>query len=279
MRITFIVIAFATLLSACSPLRLLNVVVPSGDYQRIADISYGSTARQKLDIYKPNTTTRAAPVVIFFYGGSWQNGSKDDYRFVAEALTSRGYVVAIADYRVYPEVRYPAFLEDSAAVAKWTLDHVREYGGDTGRLYLMGHSAGAYNAAMLLFDRRYLKQQGMTPDNFRGFIGLAGPYDFLPLTSPNVKAVFSTAADLNTTQPINYVRGGEPPVLLLTANKDSTVDPDNSTRLADRIRKYGGKATEIRYDGLDHARVLLVLAAPFRGWAPVLQDIADFIGH
>ncbi len=187
------------ILGGCSPAGLVNTLAPRDDFRLVADLAYGDNPRQKLDLYLPLKGDGPKPVVLFFYGGNWDSGSKADYLFLGEALASRGFVVAIADYRIYPEVKYPDFLEDGAAAARWTLAHIAQYGGDPARVSLMGHSAGAYNAMMLALDPEWL---GPERARIRSVVGLAGPYDFLPLTDPTLQIIFGTANDLTRTQPI-----------------------------------------------------------------------------
>lgn len=161
-------------LSACSPVKLLNALTPDSTFDKTAGIAYGDDPRQKLDVYVPRHALPDAPVVVFFYGGSWNSGAREDYNFVGEALASRGIVAVVADYRLYPQVRYPLFLQDGARAVAWTKAHIREFSGNPQRLYLMGHSSGGYNAAMLALDGDLLAAAGMSPKDLRGWIGLAG---------------------------------------------------------------------------------------------------------
>ena len=269
--------ATAALTSACSPLGLVNALVPSDGYRSTADIRYGAHARQLLDVYRPATETSRAPVVVFFYGGNWSSGDRASYRFAGEALASQGFVAVIPDYRLYPEVRFPDFLADCAAAVRWAFDHAANHGGDPSRIFLMGHSAGAYNAAMLGLDAQYLMAAGVDHRRIRGLVGLAGPYDFLPLTGDVSKAVFGYPDTSPRTQPINFSSSDDPPALLVTGDADRTVDPGNSARLAARLRKNGVEVKEIVYPDISHTRVLGALAAPFRGWAPVLDDVSAFV--
>jgi len=193
------------LLCGCSPLKVLNSLTPTSTFTRVTDVAYGADPRNKLDIYTPVNLTGKAPVVVFFYGGSWNSGSRTDYGFVGEALASRGIVTVIADYRLYPQVRYPLFLQDSASAVAWAHDHVQAYGGDPQQLYVMGHSSGAYNAAMVALDPRLLAAVGQSPKILKGWIGLAGPYDFLPIENPEVKPVFFFPNSPPDSQPINHV--------------------------------------------------------------------------
>ena len=193
--------------------------------------------------------------------------------FAGRALAAQGFVVAVPDYRLVPQVHYPAFLEDSAMALRWVRAHARDYGGDPDRVVVMGHSAGAYNAAMLAYDPRWL---GAERTWLKGFIGMAGPYDFLPLASPATKAAFGMAGDLPATQPVNHVAPGGPPALLLTADKDTTVGPRNATSMEAALNRAGIAVERRSYPGIAHIGILTALARPLRGKAPVLADAAAF---
>ncbi len=257
----------ATLAAACSPLTLVNAGLDEDSFELAAGPAYGSHERQRLDVYSPPKAI-SAPVVVFFYGGSWQRGDRRDYRFVGDALAGRGMVAVVPDYRVYPEVRYPAFVDDGALVLDWVRANIDAYGGDPSRIYLAGHSAGAYIAAMLNLERNA---------GVRGMIGLAGPYDFLPLTGASLRTIFSSADDLAETQPINHVDGDEAPMLLLIGDDDRVVDPDNSRRLARAMQDAGGAAEVLTFEGIGHAMLVGSLARPLRWRAGTLDAIASFV--
>lgn len=267
----------AALLSGCSPIRLINELAPSDTYRRTPDLAYGPHPRQRLDVYVPAAATASAPVVVFFYGGSWRTGSRSDYLFVGEALASRGFVAAVADYRLYPEVRFPDFVDDSAVAVAWMHANAARFGGDARRLHVMGHSAGAYNAAMVALDARYLRRAGDAALEVAGFIGLAGPYDFLPLDSRLLRSIFGWPDTPPETQPIRFVGPTSPPALLITAERDGIVSPGNSVRLAGRMREAGRPVREVVYPQVDHRTLVGVLAAPLRDLAPVLDDVAAFV--
>ena len=266
--------ALGLMAASCSPAGLVNLLVPDDGYSVTKNQSYGPAARQTLDIYRPTMTKEPAPVVVFFYGGNWQSGSKEDYLFVAQALASRGFVVVVPDYRLYPEVRYPSFLEDGAAAVSWSLANLAALGGDPNRVFLMGHSAGAYIAAMLAFDDRWL---GARRAQVGAMVGLAGPYDFLPVVDPALKIIFATEPDLTRTQPITFVDGSEPPLLVISGEGDGTVRVGNSQRLAAKIRATGGIAEERYYPGVSHLALVGSLAAPLCFLAPTLEDITAFL--
>jgi acetyl esterase/lipase len=256
---------------------VLALLAPSGAHVT-HDIAYAPGPRGKLDVYRPRHARPGGPVAVFFYGGSWQSGDKGFYRFVGAELAARGIVTVIPDYRVYPQVRYPAFLSDNAAAVAYTKRHAAEWGADPARLFLVGHSAGAYEAVMLDVDQRWLAEQGLdSRHDIAGVVGLAGPYDFLPLSDPTLEIIFGSKDGRRDTQPIAHVDGRAPPMLLLAGDRDATVDPGNSTRMAAAVRARGGKAEARLYPGLGHVGMITALLGPFRHRAPVLDAMVAFI--
>lgn len=244
------------------------------------DIAYGDLARQKMDIYLPKMPAQAEkplPVIVFFYGGSWDSGEKEDYLFAAEAFTSKGYLVVIPNYRVYPDVKFPALMQDPASAAKWVKTHIHEYGGDTHQIFMVGHSAGAHLLAMLALNPNYLAQVSLTPKAFNGYIGLAGPYDFLPLKSARLKEIFGTDEIQRTSQPIHYVQGNNPPLLLAVGLKDGTVWPRNTFNLAQAIRAQHGQVEVIEFPQYGHIDMVAKLAKPLRGNSELLNAITQFL--
>jgi acetyl esterase/lipase len=266
-------------LCACRPVDILDTLTPESGYRRNAAIRYGDVGRQALDVYRPERPRAApAPVVVFFYGGSWNSGDRGDYRFVGQRLASEGFVVVIPDYRLYPAVRYPAFLEDGAAALRWTQDRIAGYGGDPQRIFLMGHSAGAYNAMMLGLDRRYGDAVGFDAGHLCGIVGLAGPYDF-QFDTDLLRGVFGTAPDPAAAMPITYADQPAPPVLLVTGDADDTVDPANSVRLERRLAASGNPVRRRDYPGLDHIDVVLQFSSFWAGDNPLRREVVDFLGR
>lgn len=274
---TIVLVVIGLLLPACSGADLLNALAPETGYRAVRDLAYGDGPRRRLDLYQPSPAPGDPPLVVFFYGGGWESGSKADYRFVGAALAARGYAVAIPDYRLHPEVRYEGFLQDAAAAVAWL--RASPSGAAAGRpLYLMGHSAGAYIAAMLTLDRQWLAAAGERSCNaVAAAVGLAGPYDFLPLKSATLKAIFGPEATRPRTQPVSHVDGDEPPMLLLTGSDDTTVLPRNSERLAARIAAAGGRVEHRGYERVGHVALVASLASPLQGLSPALDDIDSFL--
>ena len=265
----------ALLAAACSPLGLLNTLAPD----RLArdSVAYGPGDRHRLDIYRP-VGPGPFPVLVFLYGGGWDSGHRSIYRFVGGAFAQAGFLTVIPDYRVYPEVRIGGCLEDCAAAYAWTRRHIQAEGGDADPPALIGHSAGAYNAAMLTFDTALLEPHGLSPAaDIARFIGLAGPYDFLPLETDELRDIFGPGPAGPATQPIHYVAGGNPPTLLLAGTKDTTVRPANTERLAARIAAKGGSVRSKLYPGIDHRELVGAIGQPLRFLCPTLADCTDFL--
>lgn len=279
----FVMAGLLSALAGCSGQGLVNALTPSAGYRLHTGLAYGDAARQRLDVYAPRAAAGEAPVVVFFYGGRWSQGERAGYRFVGQYLAAQGAVAVIPDYRLHPEVGFPAFVHDGAAAVAWARRHAADYGGDPSRLFVMGHSAGAHIAAMLATDARYLAAEGGDRDWLAGMIGLAGPYDFLPLTDADLKTIFGPETAWPRSQPVNFVDGGEPPMLLLHGAADATVHAEDSEILAARVEAAGGRARLRLYEGIGHIRILAVLAAPLRWLAPsTATDVARFLkggGH
>jgi acetyl esterase/lipase len=272
----------STVLTGCSPLsalNTLNTLTPGdGGVHRVAQgVAYGPDPRQRLDVYAPAKMSGPAPVVVFYYGGGWDSGDRHGYAFVGEALAARGFVVVVPDYRLVPDVVFPAFVQDSAAAVRWTVDHIATYGGDPKRLGVSGHSAGAYNAMMVALDPQWLRQAGVDPDVVRAVACLAGPFDFLPFDVKASQRAFGSYRDPQATQPISFVHPGAPPAFLAYGTKDTTVRPKNSLNLAAALEAKGDVVELKAYPGLDHVAILLALSKPFRGKAPVLDDMTRFL--
>ena len=258
-------------LAGCSPAALLNTTVSRKGFTLEADIPYGANPRQKLDFYRPETPRPDGKAVIFFYGGSWDSGAKSDYLFVAQALAARGIAAIVADYRLYPEVRFPAFIEDGALAVRWAADKV-----GTNKLFLMGHSAGAQIALMLAVNTPYLAAAGVDRMKLRGVIGLSGPYDILPLTSRKLQDIFG-GPSRPETQPITFAKAPLPPALFVHGTGDTIVKAANSERLAAAWRTAGAPVELKLYPDVDHVDVVGAFSDLLRARAPTLADMTAYI--
>jgi acetyl esterase/lipase len=250
-----------------------------GSYTVKTGIAYGKDTRQKLDIYTPVTKagSKPQPILVFFHGGSWRDGDRESYAFVGRAFAAQGFVTVIADYRKSPAHLFPGFIEDAADAIAWTHINGAKYRGDTQRLFVIGHSAGAHISMLAVLDPKYLARSKLNSSIIKGVIGLAGPYDFLPFTGDAAKKALGQWPRLQETQPISYARSDAPPLLLLTGDKDDTVKPRNSTALAAAIQDVEGTAEVKIYPGVDHYGIIMAVSRPFRKKASVIEDVTAFI--
>lgn len=263
--------------AACSPVRILNALAPAEGVAITNGEAYGPDGSHRLDVYAPSAPGAPRPVVVFFYGGSWQNGRREDYFFAGAGLAARGFVAMLPDYRKYPQVVFPGFIDDGARAVAWARRHASRFGGDPARIFVMGHSAGAHIAAMLSLDDRYLGGEALSPRDLSGLVGLAGPYDFLPLRDPVLKTIFAPEETIARTQPITFARAGAPPAFLATGADDTTVNPRNTANLAAKLRASGVSVREKRYEGLNHYTIIGALGEPLRSRHPVFDDVIAFL--
>jgi acetyl esterase/lipase len=268
--------ALGVLAAACSPLGLLNAVGPRDrGVRRVArSVPYGDHPRQTLDVYAPDGAADL-PTIVFFYGGGWDSGSKDLYGWAAQALAAQGFVVALPDYRIVPDVVFPTFVEDAAAATARAAELAPTWGGDPARLGVAGHSAGAHLAMMIALDVRYMAGAG-APDVIRAAAGLAGPYEFLPLNVPASINAFGHVEDPLQTQPLTFARADAPPVWLGHGTADVTVHDEDSILLDARLRALGARSELELYPGLTHEDLIATFSPLFRKKAPVLADASAF---
>jgi len=285
-RRTMMMMGSATLgvlaLAGCTPAGLLNGISRlSGDSATrlaVGGASYGPLPRHKLDVWVPARRSAAPlPVIVFFYGGGWVSGNRGDYGFAGRAFAAKGFVTVVADYRLVPQVRFPAFLQDGALAIKWTRDHIASYGGDPTRISLSGHSAGAYQAAMLALDPHYLRDAGVDPKIVRAAALLATPADFYPFTEQRGRDALGAWPKPLETQPITFARANAPPMLLMHGTADTVVRPGNSKRLAAKLKRLGAPVDLRLYPGKNHVDLVKSLSPTFRGTTPALADSVAFL--
>lgn len=256
-------------LAACSPARLASALTPRGGVSIERGLAYGPLARQRLDLYRPAGLPADAPLLLFVYGGAWTMGAREEYGFVALPLAQSGALVAIADYRLWPEAAHPGFVEDTALATRWLA--ARE---PARRLVLMGHSAGAFNTAAVALDPRWGAR-----DLVRGFIGVAGPYDFLSeeVTPP---AIFAGLARVEAV-PRDVPLAGAPPLLLLHGARDTVVRPSQSEILAERACNAGVSVRHRVWPGLAHIDIMAGFAPASRwlgvGEREVVEETTRFL--
>lgn len=276
------VVLSCALLSACAADALLTPLNWSGSsaVEEQLDLAYGPDERQRLDIYRPKRS-RNAPIILFWYGGSWQRGSKDYYRFVGTALAQQDFVAIVPDYRLAPDHPFPEFVLDAARAVRWARDHATEIGGDPDRIYLSGHSAGGHTALMLALDPRYLHDVGMEPRQIAGVISLAGPTGLENLRGESLAGVFPRDVPDVRFSPVALAplhAAIAPPFLLITGLDDDVIYASSVDRLADAIRAGDGRVAVVTYPDVGHIGLLLNFSPLFDATRDVVARIARFAG-
>jgi acetyl esterase/lipase len=277
--LTLCSVALTALLCGCSGLEFFAVNAPSelGHVDRRVNIAYGEDRRQQLDIYVPKGYAPKQPVVIFWYGGSWQEGKKADYRFVGAELAKLGFVAVLPDYRLYPHVVFPTFEDDGARAVAWVERHIEEYGGDPKKIVLMGHSAGAHTAAFLALNHVFLEKHGADSSDVVGLIGLSGPYAFVP-DSDALRAAFPEPPfSEKDWQPIRFVDTRSPPTLLLHGLSDKVVLPKETMELHDALEQQHVRVEMHLFPHRGHTDTVSPFSLLLRKRAPVVEEVAKFV--
>lgn len=274
-KILFILI-LTTLLTACTPLQFALVNAPALTYdgEISEDVPYGELTRQKLDIYVPNIDQETFPVVVFFHGGRWTDGSKEQYKFVGMTLSNMGYIVVMPNTRLYPDVKFPTFAEDAAKSVAWVHKNIASYKGNQN-LFISGHSSGAHLGALIIADNAYLAAYELKPNIVNAFAGISGPYDFVPKAA-DIKDMFGPAENFPNMVVTNFINGDEPPMLLIYTAEDTTVHPRNLALLKTGIEKANGKVEAIIYETGGHAAPVAAFSWANPSDLPVPRDIDGF---
>jgi len=260
------------------PLEILNALIPKdpGGMLVASNVPYGPHYRHTVDVYAPTEGEGPWPVVCFVHGGAWSYGSKNSYEFVGRAFAAQGYLTILPNYRLVPGDPFPGFVKDTARAINWVTLHAAEYGGDDRTIFLSGHSAGAYNVAMAVLDRKYLDKFGTDISRIKGVGLMSTPADFELCQSIIAQEVFGLVPDFPSTQPVKFVRPDVPPFLLLHSKVDHICRSWNSMSLHKKLRRAGAKSTLKLYKGVSHVGILLSLAKPWRSSSPALKDLLGF---
>lgn len=274
----FALLGVAGLLAgACTPARFMSNLTPRDPAVEVAiDQAYGPLGRHRIDVFAPPEGSARAPIAIFVYGGGWMTGSRKEYVWAGKALAHEGFLAMVPDYRLAPEVTFPGFVEDVALAVRWAVDNGARLGGDPNRIVLIGHSAGAYNAAMVALDPRYLKAVGVDRRRIKAFAGLAGPYYFPRIEGPVLTKAFRPSKT-EAYQAINFASAQSPAAFLAAGSADSRVVPINTRRLGETLQAKGVETEWHIYPGLTHADLVRCLARNEREAMPVYSDMMRFL--
>ena len=241
------------------------------------NLAYGEHKDQVLDLVNLENS-RDCPVILFFHGGSWRWGQKDYHREIGKQFAKSGIIFATANYRLYPEVRFPAFPRDASLAVKWLRENVAKHGGDPSRIFLMGHSAGAHSMALVGLDESYLKEVGGDFSWIRGVIGMSCPYYFDPNKEFLYREIFNVGRDHEEFMPLCLVDGGnEPPFLVMHGFFDPLVAVEGAEKFINKMRAAGGKVTRRIYSSHGHFS-LVRRTTSWHIWPnPLLKDVVEFV--
>lgn len=288
-----------------NPLILMNALAFSRKVKRYKNLSYANDTRHKLDLYAPKLKGPSSAanqvvnnsVIVFVYGGAWDSGHKDNYKFAAVELAKLGYITAVPNYRLYPDVKFPHFIEDVASACAALPQQLVSLGLKPQvslqhplSIILIGHSAGAHTVAMLNTEPKYLKQAEANI-KIQACIGLAGPYD-LPLDDPLVTGKFDGVQlhDISEQQhdmghvhnhhdanPINLATDKMSKMLLMHGRADETVGLYHLERFSQRLTELKVEHQTIIYDKVPHRHIVGGLSKLFQFMNPVYKDIAAYL--
>ncbi|GAC1381316.1 MAG: alpha/beta hydrolase [Aquirhabdus sp.] len=269
---------------AFSPTRVLTAVTSEQGVKISKDVYYGTDSRQALDIYQPDQanakspTGHGLPVVIFIHGGSWQKGDKEGYGFVGRSLAQAGYVTGVIEYRLAPKNIYPDYVNDSVSAISWVYQHIDQYGGNPNALFVMGHSAGAFNAVAAVDDERYWKNSHVPTSAIKAVIGLAGPYsyDFRKFDS---KIAFPLDLLPEDVMPDSHVRSDAPPHYLLTAENDNLVGIKNLLKMKRGLERANVPVETAVVPKVNHITMIIAMATPTQWLGNTRQMVLDYMAR
>lgn len=270
----------AFLLNSCTPARVVSAVNtsnPAWGLRVARDQAYGPDTRHKLDIYAPKPAPdQARPLILFIHGGSWTGGDKSEHAFVGESLARAGYVTGVMNYRLAPQHRYPAYVQDAALALRWLRQHATEYGASPDNVFVVGHSAGGFNAVELVNNTRWLREVNVPVSSLRGVIGIAGPYsyDFRQFPSRNAFPERGVPDDI---MPDRHVRPDAPPHLLLVAENDTVVYPQNALNMEAALKKAGVPVERRVLPRLNHITIIGAVARNLSFLGGTRAEIISFV--
>lgn len=258
------------LLAGGWPMRLAALATPRAG-EELRGLRYGAHPRHVLDLVLPRLVTPATPLVVFFHGGSWAFGARGDYLFLGRALAAEGVAVALPDYRLWPDARWPDFIEDGAEALAWLRD-ARE--APRGPVFVMGHSAGGFIAAALALDPRWM---GEARETLGGAVLVSAPIAWQPENEP-LRSIFAPAPGgrIEAVGDRAALRAA-PPLLLVHGTADTVVGAFHSKDLARDVATAGGRVRLRLVEGAGHIAPMVALAAPARRYGWVKADAWDAV--
>ncbi|UPL48843.1 alpha/beta hydrolase [Hymenobacter sublimis] len=237
-------------------------------YVPVTDSAY-QDQRHRLDVYAPKASSATLrPVVVFIHGGNWNSGSKNLYSFIGRRLAKQGVVAVIINYRLAPQVQVPQMADDCTRAVIWTVGHIKEYGGDPSRIFVMGHSAGGGLAALLAADNRLFERRGVAQNPVRGAI-LDDPagldmYDYLQKKQYAGDAQYLVSfgrqpEGWREVSALYHVTAQSPPFLVYVGGETYPSIQSSSARFRQKLTKLGHAPGYRVLPGKNHIPMVLQL--------------------
>ena len=237
------------------------------------DLPYGDDERQRLDVYMPDDESAPpAPVLLFLHGGYWVIGHKDLMGFMAPALTFAPALLVSVGYRLAPGAKYPQQVDDCRAALRWVHDNISGYGGDPGRIYVGGHSAGGHLAAMLTLQQQQRTDLVLPSDVIKGCFPVSGVFDVLDTAQDRREAFLASEDDAREASPMYITEGNTTPFLLEIGSDDFDNLRAQHPRMVEALRSQGGYVEEMVREGHNHFRISLDHASPDSPWVRRVRE-------
>lgn len=245
---------------------------------------YSEDPLQRLDIHHiklPKKKER--PVIFFIHGGGWTTEDKSNTRFYALEWIKRGYTVVSINYRLAPNVSHPIQIEDCAKAFKWVQENIKEYGGNPNEIAIIGHSAGAHLAALLVTGKKWHEKYNIDIKAVKCWIPVSGVYDFnlsenylAPILNSSILAMLGGDVNKTDCSPVSYITGKEPPCLILHGGDDWLVPRSNSIELHSKLVEKGPMDYRlIIVKGYWHCNMMLGYDKPGHKPAEIINGYLD----
>lgn len=237
----------------------LNKATSQEKFILTSDIAYGEHPRQKFDIYHSQVPRSDRALIVFVHGGTWSNGKKEDYLFVASSFAQDGFDVAIINYRLVPEVVFPSYVDDLVYALNYLDQHQKQLNISTKNTILMGHSAGGFNVMSALYHPKAYNLKC----NIKAIVGLAGAYHFEYHGDKKLERAFDLTKSAKEVMPSYFVKKNNIHHILLLAAQDLLVATSNTFVMNQKLIEKGNNSQVYRIPYTGHASLLGSLAVPF----------------
>lgn len=251
---------------------------PPRAFQAITDVAYydgpdAHPVKHRLDLFVPDGA-KDAPVLLFVHGGGWTSGDKNLYSFIGRAFAEQGFVTAVINYRLSPEVQHPAHIEDVARAFVWVYRNISQYGGTSEKIFVMGHSAGGHLTALLALDEKYLQAHGLTLAAIKGAIPISGVYDVTGMLNL-YRTVFGADPQQRwDASPLAHVGPTKPPFFVIYAQFDFPGLDTQGQQLFALLKQNHNEAALFETPGKDHVTIIASIGTTND---PTTEEILQFL--